>query len=61
MPDNNNKAPAQKPTVANDNRDEKRGDVVRSSGNKVHGDKLEGMIPGKPVQRPVRDDGREPE
>jgi len=39
-----------------------RGDAVRSAGNKVHGDKLEGFIgsssPAERVnQRPTRDDG----
>lgn len=42
--------------------EEQRGEAVRSSGNKVHGDKLEGMIPGmseseRANQRPTRDDG----
>lgn len=57
----------QKPTVSNDNQDEnsgqrgdadeQRGEATRSAGNKVHGDKLEGMIPGKAGNRPTRDDG----
>ena len=55
----------QKPTVSNENHEEnagQRGEVVRSAGNKVHGDKLEGMIPsGSPAERangrPTRDDG----
>jgi hypothetical protein len=54
-----------KPTISNDNHDEnvgQRGEVVRSAGNKVHGDKLEGMIPsGSEAERangrPTRDDG----
>jgi len=47
-----------KPAIANDNRDENagqresepgdRGHAVTSGGNKIHGDELEGIIPGKP-------------
>jgi hypothetical protein len=41
---------------------EARGDAVRSAGNKVHGDKLEGLIGSSSEaermnQRPTRDDG----
>lgn len=35
-----------------------RGEAVKSGGNKIHGDDLEGIIPGKePRTRPTRDDG----
>jgi hypothetical protein len=45
-----------------DEDNESRGDVVRSAGNKVHGDKLEGLIGSsspaeRANQRPTRDDG----
>jgi hypothetical protein len=51
-----------KPHGINEEGEEKRGQVVRNGGNKVHGDKLEGMIPeGSPAERangrPTRDDG----
>ena len=38
-----------------------RGEATQSGGNKIHGDDLEGIIPGKPERepqsRPSRDDG----
>jgi hypothetical protein len=56
----------QKPTASNDNApppdDKSRGEAVRSAGNKVHGDKLEGLIGSsseaeRANRRPTRDDG----
>lgn len=58
-----------KPSVRDDKadkpgieQDESRGDAVRAPGNKVHGDKLEGLIGSgseaeRANQRPTRDDG----
>lgn len=67
---------SQKPTITPENHEENvgqrgdagveaeesRGEAVRSAGNKVHGDKLEGLIGSgsqseRANQRPTRDDG----
>lgn len=56
------RAPKQKPAPANDNLaqdidraperdpDSPRGEAVTSGGNKIHGDMLDGIIPGRPSQ-----------
>lgn len=66
MPENNK----DKASVSNDNvrdkqgdkQQDSRGEAVRSAGNKVHGDKLEGLIGSSSEaermnNRPTRDDG----
>lgn len=53
--------PTQKRSPQNDPNAGQRGEAIKPGGNKVHGDDLEGIIPGKPERepqsRPTRDDG----
>lgn len=51
--------PTEKRSPQRDPNAGQRGEVVKSGGNKVHGDDLEGMIPNKPLREPrsTRDDG----
>jgi hypothetical protein len=76
MPDNDNqqrKQPPQRGDASNDNervanreagKSAPRGEAIIGAGNKIHGDKLEGMIPGKSQSqehRTERDDDEEDE